>query len=146
MSKNYIPSQKRWQKVINKLYSVFPLTLEDGAGLDMGESKVNGFRHRCGTFHCVGGWYAIASEKENVFSGERFFGYSHGTWAMAKDLGFSTADDLELWAHYNPDLWGNDQGGNMFYFAAAYGKSQPTFEDIIHHFEKVADNCKNAEL
>lgn len=66
--------------------------------------------HICGTTHCHGGWYAVASklhEKKEVC-------FLHGAAQMAKDLGFDNLFELQDWAKKNHEIWGNKNGGDMF--------------------------------
>lgn len=142
------PTQEQWQTVIDNLYSILPLTLENEHHLDMTEPCVNYF-HECGTVHCVGGWYAIACYKETVFITDECFNYNDGANAMAVHLGFSGRPELQTWAIKNPDLWGNQHGELMFTSNYGYANSYNTFAksiaDVIHHFELVKENCKQHE-
>lgn len=137
------PTQKQWQTVIDKLYSVLPLTFEPGARLDMQEYHVNN-DHKCGTVHCVGGWYAVAHYQERAFDQAEYLSYAVGAYQMAIDLGFSSIYTLKCWANFHSILWGNNAGDGMFSESRAYDHGNgpaKSLEDIIHHFEFVKDKC-----
>lgn len=141
----YIPSQKQWQTVIDKLYSVLPFTLDHPRrSMNMQEPCVN-TEHPCGTVHCLGGWYAIAHWKESAFDRTKILDYKDGAHQMAHDLGFSDRLDLYNWASLNEELWGNKKGYELFHYQAAFTpgkkKSATSLEDIIHHFENVKERC-----
>jgi hypothetical protein len=138
------PTQKQWKTVIEKLYSVLPLSMQDGSGLSMYETEVNSPYHKCGTVHCLGGWYIIAHLREKAFNSE--LNYMLGAKQLANDLGFRHEFDLEIWAEYNPEIWGNMDGYRIFCSPSAFQNSNqgPAHDlaDVIRHFEFVADNCK----
>ena len=141
----HTPTQKQWQTVIDKLYSILPFTFESKYHLDISEAAVNNGWHQCGTVHCVGGWYAIASYKEDAFDRKEILSYSDGTAEMARDLGFENEIDLEFWAGENYKLWGNSYGLHLFYKRDAYDHGNgpaKSITDVIHHFEFVKQNCK----
>lgn len=73
-------------------------------------SMMTGVLHPCGTPMCHGGYYAIVKG----MSSENQQDFTDGANAMATDLGFNHNTDLEDWASQNPQLWGNDSGGDMF--------------------------------
>lgn len=137
----YIPSQKKWQTVIDKLYSILPLTFEAGdQHLDMRETQVNQWGHICGTVHCVGGWYAVAHWQEEALTNRVCLVYTKGANALAIDLGFEHSYYLEVWAEKYPFLWGNKNGAYMFTSKVAYRNTR-TIVGIIKHFERVKYNC-----
>lgn len=103
--------------------------------LNMMEGSVNNLEgHTCGTVHCVGGWYAIAT----IDLSKRVVDYHDGGHEMAKHLGFSDRDKLIDWAHSNRDIWGNSNGSGMFCDEDAYDSSK-TLADVIIHLEGVRD-------
>ena len=114
------------------------LDMMEGCGRDEG--------HPCGTVHCFGGWYAIA-----LFDGIReFYYYDDGADEMAKHLGLKEQDrdgefSIEEWASNNPDIWGNEYGGNVFVHARAFltDEKRPlgaqSLKHIIDHLEEVRD-------
>lgn len=104
---------------------------------------------RCGTFACVGGWYALATIRHNDwphawkggtakmlrvpiepgecgdldydYPGTRGVGYDRdGAQVLARDIGFPHRQALERWGADNPDLWGNKCGELMFSEVCAY--------------------------
>lgn len=149
--KRYIPSQKQWQTVIDTLYSVLPLTFEIEGSLNMLEGEICGYYHTCGTIHCLGGWYGIGKERENIFKRKRE-DYVLGANYLAKDLGFdghnslfSPHHELQNWTSENSDLWLNNNGNVIFSSAFAFdhgnGRAE-NLEDIIQHFELVKEQCR----
>lgn len=60
-------------------------------------------------------------------------------------LGFPDVEDLISWARNNPQYWGNDHGGRMFWDMRAYGKDRDetlTPDDIIDWLVAVADRLE----
>lgn len=130
----HTPTKKQWQTVIDNFVRVLPLARREDH-LDMMEAVVCNNNHKCGTVHCVGGWYAVAA----LFpTGAEYIGFHDGCNKMAEDLGFNYENDLELWAHHNPEVWGNEDGGSMFYDADAYDGAK-NLHEVIAFLEKVKD-------
>lgn len=152
----HIPSQKQWQTIIDKLYSVLPLALDYEANtgeraLNMLECDVNDDRHECGTVHCVGGWYAIAHYKERVYKKQVVVNFFHGADLLAGALGFDSAFQdgytMQQWIHKHQTLWGNC-GPSIFSNPAAYDHGNgpaKDLADVIEHFEFVKENCRKHE-
>ena len=63
------PTKKQFQKVIDLLYTVLPLTFDNKDHLNMGELRVSDGFHSCGTVHCFGGWFAVALLNEKILTG-----------------------------------------------------------------------------
>jgi hypothetical protein len=144
----HTPTQKQWQTVLDKLYSILPFTFENNDHLTMMESRVNGCGHVCGSTHCVGGWYAIAHNEDMAFEGNEYLGYRHGANQMAVDLGFHDQYDIGFWASKNSRLWGNMRGLDLFADSKSYDHGNgpaKSITDVIHHFEFVKHNCLMAE-
>jgi hypothetical protein len=128
------PTKKQWQKVIDNLNKVLPLAFQENH-LNMRNADVN-CRQQCGTIHCVGGWYAVAT-----LYGRKRLTYSDGANEMASDLGFSGGfgiSDLENWAESNPDIWGNRYGYNLFCNENAYDNAETLYE-VVTFLEGVRD-------
>lgn len=143
-----MPTQKQWQKVIDNFYSILPFTFDSSCHLDMTETRVNDYSHKCGTIHCVGGWYLIAVKKEELFDPHPIENFQVGATFLARDLGFRYYDQLEDWARKNPVLWGNVWGGLLFNEADAYDHGNgpaKSITDIISHFEFVKQKCAQYE-
>lgn len=142
----HTPTQKQWATVIEKLYSVLPMALQEEMGLDMMEVDVNQHGHKCGTVHCVGGWYSLGHWQHEAFrKGGQSLDFRDGANALAKDLGFAMYSELSVWAHANREIWGNPAGGQLFAANQAYDHGNgpaKDLADVIRHFEFVADNCK----
>jgi hypothetical protein len=136
------PTIKQVNYVIDKLKSVRGQARKKGA-LDMDEARVYSKKnkHKCGTVHCVAGWYAVANlDRKEIKTGmeEGFVRYEDGANLMADDLGFNNLVDLSTWAHDNPEIWGNDWGGSMFTKKIAYNNSG--FDGVISQWELVKQN------
>lgn len=129
------PTKQQWQTVIDNFEKVLPLSEREGSGLNMIEGAVND-GHVCGTIHCVGGWYAIATEIHR----NRLVNYNDGADGMAHDLGFEHHFDLEKWAHENAEIWGTEYGREMFCSRQAYGISRNDgLREIIEYLKGVRD-------
>lgn len=60
--------------------------------------------------------------------------YEDGAEILARDLGFDERSDLELWAHYHPELWGNACGRRMFGHHTNGGVGEQAFGfEPTHH-------------
>ena len=140
----------------------------DKCFVNMGETECMFYEHRgnpCGTVACFGGWYAYASECEagdpkTEVNHQRFpynkmlsvrlafeqNAYRAGRFLFARDISMSYAD-VRLWAYFNPDLWGNKNGGDMFGHRLAYIKEDRRLrlEDITAHWRGVADRIEAFE-
>lgn len=99
-------------------------------------------RWHCGTIACHGGWWAVANKiKTND--------YADGAKHMAQTLGFEDVTALKVWAHRNPQIWGNYHGGDMFQSRLAFGVEpyeEITLKDIGNHWLGVAERYKQAHL
>lgn len=108
-----------------------PYAANEGNRLDMGEPFVK--NHYCGTTACHGGYAAL------IFNAGEF--YEDGAKRLAKFLGFACVGSLESWAHYNGQLWGNQDGGYMFSSRLAFGvdmDSDIDLRDVVTHYLSVA--------
>lgn len=133
----HTPTKAQWQIVIDNFKKVLPLAEKNSnRHLDMMETIVKNPYHTCGTIHCAGGWYAIATC--NLESRESIY-YQAGVNNMVEDLGFFCREQLVNWAMRNPIIWGNRNGGMMFSAEKAYGENCNTLADIIKHLEGVRD-------
>jgi hypothetical protein len=131
----HTPTKQQWQTVIDNFVRVLPLA-KAKRHLDMTEPKVFcGGLHKCGTNHCVAGWYAVATIHKLDGS---YVGFSDGANKMAQHLGFPGMIDLEEWAELNPQIWGNHFGTMLFYNERAFDYAQ-TLHDVITFLEKVKD-------
>jgi len=135
------PTKRQVQKVIDIFETVQKLAdnnLENP--VDMREGQV--FTH-CGSPMCHAGWFEAALQKSKNTTNYSFTNYEHGAQKMAEILGFKSKNDLEMWAHYNPDIWGNQNGSFMFSFYGAFefkNGNKPkrfTLRHIISHWKKV---------
>ena len=120
--------------------------------LDMSEIEINHLGE-CGTIACHGGWYAYAKmrqEREGEYIPMKGPIYSLGFWiganSLAVDLGFEDRQELEDWAHDNPEIWGNYFGHDIFVFTRAFGDDDDlTIHDIIDHWRNVADRIEDSQ-
>lgn len=89
--------------------------------LNIREPNVNRSGYKCGTVHCVAGWYAVGA----INLRKKGLTYQDGVYKINRDLGFTniyfiSASELEIWASLNRNVWGNDNGHFMFSNAIAY--------------------------
>lgn len=142
-----IPKSEDIRKVIDLFKSVLPMAT-DPCHLDMMEGSVKSDHHKCGTVHCVAGWFAIAI---GLHKRKRIVNYEHGAQKMAIMLGFTCTWDLKKWAALNKILWGNDDGINMFVQKDAYQNriTRPNgannLQEVINHWEEVYERALNRE-
>lgn len=136
-------------KVIRNLESVLPRASRDSQ-LDMDEYIVyGGPDHPCGTVHCHGGWYAIATCE--IKESKQFVSYTAGAHQMAKDLevGIYT-NDVEDWAKNNPEIWGNNNGKFILSCKTAFisperPKGANNLKDIVDHWKDVYNRLVELE-
>jgi hypothetical protein len=142
------PTRKQVNYVINKLESVREQANEEGA-FHMDEARVydkEEDKYECGTVHCVGGWYAVASLRRKMIKDKIKNGYvsfEDGAELLANDLGFADQYLLEDWAHDNPKIWGNVDGYYMFTDESAY--DNPGYNGAISQWELVKQNLIELE-
>jgi len=125
------PTKKQWQAVIDNFKKVLPFAKKKNH-LNMMETTAMAKNHKCGTIHCVAGWYAVALLKDGTINESEYVSYSDGAAAIAKQLGFKNDSQLESWANRNPDIWGNEDGINMFYSKKAYNGAKSLIEVVIY--------------
>lgn len=144
-------NSKQVLTVIKNLQRVIPA----GKGLDMNKCDV----HLCGTTHCHGGWYAVATMP--FFRLLFPFGiwllnikeidFLDGAERMSKDLGFEEERELSNWAKENPLIWGNEDGDRMFghkkafYHPTKRPDGAESIADIVDHWYDVYDRLKAEE-
>jgi hypothetical protein len=136
------PTRKQVDFVIKKLKLVREQASREDA-FNMNEERVydKESEYKCGTVHCVGGWYAVANLNRKEIKDEFNQGrvsFVNGAELMAQDLGFRCNYDLQNWAEVNPEIWGNEKGFEMLSKERAY--DNPGFDGVIAQFETVRDN------
>jgi len=149
MKKN--PTSENVSKVIANFEKVLPkATRQDH--LKMLTPHVNCMGHECGTIHCHGGWYAVAT-----CDSSKPLDFRSGIIKMSEDLGFDIDGDfftrtefIEDWAKYNPEIWGNNNGTYMFSNRLAFeSEDRPggaySLNDIISHWKEVRDRLITIE-
>ena len=140
------PTEKQIKYVIGKLKSVERKARKEDA-LSMEVAVVKSSTHKCGTIHCVAGWYAAANIKRkylvDIFKDRDYVGFLNGADLMAKDLGMEDSHDLIDWADENPEIWGNEEGQHMFYEKYAY--NHEGFSGVIKHWEEVLERIIKIE-
>ncbi len=98
----------------------------------------------CGTIACHAGWFAISRNLSRSCI-DRITVQTSGD-DMAKYLGFSNRDELEIFMKLNPEIWGNKNGGGMFCHHEAFltdlDSTPLTLEVIGEHWLKVADRIE----
>jgi len=140
-----MPTKTQMQAVIDSLR-----TIEDDANragaLDMEEPRVYAQAHPCRSPACFAGWFAVANTdhpaiREAINAGNCT--YVEGAHLMAQMLGFGDRWVLEMWAHQNEDIWGNQYGDSMFMSEIAFNgleDSEEPMTTIIEHLEGVRDD------
>ena len=104
---------------------------------------------------CPGDWSEPQKDGNRWYCGPDGLEYSwaQGADEMSHDLGFPYSEYrededctfLEQWARNNPELWGNEYGGNMFLGSRAYGVDSATVSDVLDHLRSVADRLAQRE-
>ena len=136
----------------------YPLTVDLGQGHIM--------KSGCGTVACHAGYYALKYfNEQKMFWGKAkglqeykqfLFNdsalsvtFREGMELMAKDLGFSSSDQLTSWAYKYPEIWGNRWGGYMFgpsgrlsFGIERYSMTHLNMDRIATHWELVEQNMK----
>lgn len=129
----HTPTKQQWQTVIDNFEKVLPLATREHH-LHMMETRVNRGNHACGTIHCIGGWYAVASlDMEN-----KSLDFIDGADEMARNLGFSDCYALNRWAADTPGIWGNPYGGYLFSTTRAYNYAS-TLAEAVEFLKGVRD-------
>lgn len=135
------PTKQQWQKVIDNFERVLPMaTMENH--LTMQCTSVNENGYKCGTVHCVGGWYAVATL--NMNNGEKY-SYSDGADKMAQDLGFEYDYQLLSWSIKNFEIWGNKSGNEMFCSPLAYNGAD-SLAEVVEFLKGVRDRSPEEEV
>lgn len=126
------PKSKDVRKIVALLTSVLPLA-KAKRHLDMGCTKINGDRHKCGTVHCHGGWFGVALKLH--LHGEVSF--TDGADEMGEMLGFAGMWPLNDWVKNNPKIWGVFIGDDHIFSASA--------AKFFHHPTKRPNGAKNLQ-
>lgn len=125
--------------------------VNEGAKVDMSKSAVE--IHACGTTMCHGGWYQWLTLTSRMTPRSYTGNYTDGANKIAKDLGFADRYQLEGWADFNPKIWGNFYGGEMFSETEAFGvafdrnkyRTFISLELIGKHWLKVAAKLEDIQ-
>lgn len=132
----YTPTKAQWQTVIENFQRVLPLAKrEDHLNMDEYIVQEAGV-HKCGTIHCVAGWYWVAVIGTN--HPDKFIGFERGADLMAAQLGFFDNWEVRRWAARNPYIWGNDVGEFIFSDTDAYDGAK-NLHEVIEFLTKVRD-------
>ena len=137
---NDCPSKKNMQKVIDRFKTILPYTKRNS--LNMGVGRVWCSKAvECGSPHCVGGWYSVASRNRKVPRRFRIGGAGKGYYLLgaefiAMDLGFESSEALRIWAAEHPKIWGNIYGSLMFHSPSAYENAK-TMRGVVRFLEGV---------
>ena len=95
---------------------------------------------------CFAGLYAVATRPIRDLG---FKDFSYGAKLIAKECGLDNdVMFLELWGGWNPRLWGNKYGYDMFRDKRAYGIDEDetlTLDILIAHLRSVSSNCAELE-
>lgn len=105
--------------------------------LDITDGRVNSHGKTCGTVHCIGGWYAIATHPQEIEQDIQIDFYT-GKDTMLKDLGFERDQDINYWASNYPQIWGNHYGADLFVDIRAWDNAK-SIPEVIQFLEGVRD-------
>ena len=123
------------EKFLEMAEKFLPYAANEKYQLGMGMCNV--YKNECSTVACHGGYAAIILCAPNEFTS-----YHAGAHALAKFFGFENRAELKAWAHFNPHIWGNRNGDDMFCSGEAFGVAitTATLKDIVSHYLLVAKN------
>lgn len=122
--------------------------------VDIEEFRVPAVEHICGSSACHGGWFQVAAAPVRnpqargfgALEYQAITSYSDGAELMARELGMGNMRILEEWAHHNPNIWGNKNGGDMFTGDRAFTKGPPpTLGKIARHWYGVGARLEQLE-
>ena len=99
--------------------------------------------HKCGTTHCIAGWYYIA--RSDIVPKGRSIYFDAGAKLLAQDLGFVCRSDLEGWACKNPSTWGAPDGGIMFCSLKAWNNAK-NLMDVVNHLIAIGNRLERQTL
>jgi len=127
----HTPTREQFNSIIEPLKAYQHKLPED---VDMLDPRIY---HACNTPMCFAGNWSIASGNGT--------GFTDSMELIASELGFSSSDDLTVWAHDNPSKWGNNHGNSMFSSKFAYltefNDKDLTTAKLIAWWEGVRDRC-----
>jgi len=133
------PTKEQFQTVIDNLTSVLPLAEHEGhlnmSEYMISENHLGHLLYKCGTVHCVGGWYGISCgiHQDVDMEREHYISFTEGCELMADHLGLSSDMELVIWARDNPEIWGNEYGQYLLSSDKAYDGAQ-TLKEVTDHF------------
>lgn len=145
MSKNIALKSDSVLKVVSNFKKlIFPKIIKNS--LDMRKSSV----HLCGTVHCHGGWYMVATHPfRSLFPIN--VNYADGANQMAKDLGFKNSSRMISFFKNHHEIWGNPNAPLMFSDKRAFfhetkrPEGAKSLSDIIDHWNDVYLRLKKLE-
>lgn len=132
------------------IFDAIAVASNNEAPVFMMETSVQGDEENlCGTPACHAGWFGRFWDKNHT-------DYNQSANAMANFLGYERTNrhtamrQLETWAMDNPDLWGNENGDEMFYHRRAFRKDSEdmrsaTMREIADHWYGVAERLSKVE-
>lgn len=119
---------------LNAVAVAHPIRRVGMGAITIGKMKRDVRDEYCQTVACVGGWYWLACYPDSEFTQEPGYGFpvvhtargvirefTSGADLLARHLGFGNQAMMEDWAAENPDVWGNDDGCDLFCTTEAYG-------------------------
>lgn len=133
------PTKQQMQTVINTMEIADKMAKKAGLGpinVNMMSFKIV---HSCDTPNCFAGWYVVAKNLTEINY------YLDGRAIIARDLGFEFGYNLEIWAHTNPIIWGNECGNAIFADGMAFGEKSDliSIRTIINHLKSVQKRLSN---
>jgi len=149
----HTPTSTQIRFVAEQFTKVLPMAKREDH-LQMIETRYCTKDHKCGTTHCHGGWYLLATRKSN--EEDSFF---DGIRNICNDLGFPKAykymagdNPFETWVRENIELWGCKICTTLFsnrlafYHPIKRPNGAQNLSDIIDHYLDFAARVEAIEL
>ena len=93
----------------------------------------------CGTPACFAGLISIVAKDLPELSScaepysVNTYDYAVWAYALSRFLGFDSKKKLVVWAIHNPELWGCQEGDNMFYYESAFVDDTLSHRGSLRH-------------
>lgn len=105
-------------------------------------------KHPCGSVACHGGWAGavLKTTVEDQKDMPDYFEFGADDLAKFLNPAWTTRYDFTGWAGVHPELWGNEEGDEMFdgcgYRAFGAEDNNITLQTIADHYNEVADRVQ----
>ena len=147
--RNYIPSQENWSILIGRIQKLIDRNKSwsyEQEAIDAQPNYPSENLNYTGICKSIDEWMIIAIGKNNFKVEEKIPEKIDTVQLISCVLGFNDTSQLDWWAEFNPELWGNENGGQAFTAMIAYDETAFSLECILYHVVGVAKRCKEAEL